>query len=301
MLDGIQISVGHAVAARFGCISFRFIFILVFIFLSLPLRFYSLLLLCLWWAAKKFYYCNGKSAMKMRSAILLSFSLHSSFLLQPEFSLGFPIVFLLPFFIFVLCILIKTRSNKIPAVFTWLENDFPWRRAWKIVGTTKYFFFYFFRFIFAWKVWKAKEKPLNIRKNDCFLLAARGRLKRYCTACNCQHVEAREGRGRVHGRGTCGNCEWSCNFYGQSINFHYFNACFMRAETQKLKNCSSSGSTIFAGYLWAPSQAFPPRPTACHTMLNPQIYDACGQFGTYGNCPSTLWGSIGSPFGGLML
>lgn len=45
--------------------------------------------------------------------------LHSSFLLQPEFSLGFPIVFLLPFFfISVFCILIKTRSNKIPAVFT---------------------------------------------------------------------------------------------------------------------------------------------------------------------------------------
>lgn len=32
--------------------------------------------------------------------------------------LGFSHCFSLPFFIFVLCILIKTRSNKIPAVFT---------------------------------------------------------------------------------------------------------------------------------------------------------------------------------------
>lgn len=146
---------------------------------------------------------------------------------------------------------------------------------------------------------KQKKSRWTYEKKDCFLLAARGRLKRYCTACNCQHVVARGGGGGGCVRRTCG--EWSCNFYGQSINFHYFNACFMRAETQKLKNCSSSGSTIFAGYLWTPSLASPPLLTACHTMLNPQIYDACGQFGTYGNCPSTLWGSIGSPFGGLML
>lgn len=277
-----------AVAARFGCILFR---LFSFCF-SFSCRFLFVFILCLWWAAKKFYYCNGKSAMKMRSAILLSFSLHFCILSFCS-SQNFPWVGSHCFSFLFFCILIKTRSNKIPAVFTWLENDFPWRRAWKIVGTTNTFF------LGSSSHEKCEKQKKSNKKNSrwtyekwLFLLAARGRLKRYCTACNCQHVVAK--RGRVCWKNLC-NSEWSCNFYGRSINFHYFNACFMRAafhaETQKLKNCSSSGSTIFAQ--WPPMVPLGPvssLPSSCHTMLNPQIYDACGQFGTYGNCPSTLWG-----------
>lgn len=202
-----------AVAARFGCILFR----LFSFWFSFSCRFLFVFILCLWWAAKKFYYCNGKSGMKMRSAILLSFSLHFCILSFCS-SQNFPWVRSHCFSFLFFCILIKTRSNKIPAVFTWLENDFPWRRAWKIVGTTNTFF------LGSSSHEKCEKQKKSNKKNSrwtyekwLFLLAARGRLKRYCTACNCQHVVAK--RGRVCWENLC-NSEWSCNFYGQSINFH---------------------------------------------------------------------------------
>lgn len=97
ILDGIQISVGRCGCA-FWLHFISFIFILVFIFLSLPFRFYSLLVvggekvLLLQWQKR---YENAFSDF---AQLQLAF-LHSFFLFQPEFFLGWIALFFFSFFL----------------------------------------------------------------------------------------------------------------------------------------------------------------------------------------------------------
>lgn len=187
ILDRIQISVGRCC----GCILFRFVFIfifirvLVFIFLSLPFVVFSFTLF-FGGGKKKFYYC----AMEMRSAILLSFSFGWVFL-HFLFAAGW--IFLKFFF----CILSKKHAAiKFQLCLRDWKTIFHGGEHEKLYRDDSENFCFFALFIFAWKVWKAKEKQQKIKKiaehtqKLLFLLAARGRLKRYCIACsNCQHVE----------------------------------------------------------------------------------------------------------------
>lgn len=154
ILDRIQISVGRCC----GCILFRFVFIfirvLVFIFLSLPFVVFSFTLF-FGGGKKKFYYC----AMEMRSAILLSFSFGWVFL-HFLFAAGW--IFLKFCFLHFIK---KTRSNKIPAVFTWLENDFPWWRAWKIVSGRQWKLLFFCPVHLRMKSVKSERKAAKNKKN----------------------------------------------------------------------------------------------------------------------------------------